>query len=199
MAKRESRRRESPPVPIWDGCDYMRVPEGHYQAVAVRWQGPEWVRMYSRWSLLVEFELLDDGSRVCAFYNFGNDPSRSKILRRGNYFKAWTLANGEPPRKRQPMSPDVFREGQIYTIDIRDNLRDSTEKEKVDAEIYSVVRAIVDVQRNSPNTPIRNQKSINQESLNPPIKQSTNQVGHLRDAFKEKIAAYQDSPVAGRM
>jgi hypothetical protein len=51
------------------------------------------------------------------------------------------------------MSPDVFREGQIYTIDIRDNRRDSSEKEKADAEIYSVVKAIVDVQRNSPHTP----------------------------------------------
>ena len=113
MAKNESRRRESPPVPIWDGCDYIRVPEGHYQGVAVRWQGPEWVRTYSRWSLLVEFELLDDGSRVCAFYNFGNDPNRPRILKRGNYKKAWTRANGEGPRKRQAMSPEVFREGQV--------------------------------------------------------------------------------------
>src|SRR6516162_5775216 len=48
----------------------------------------------------------------------GNDPSGPKILRPGNCFKAWTQANGELPRKRQEMSPDVFREGQIYTIDI---------------------------------------------------------------------------------
>ena len=153
MAKKELRRRESPPVPIWDGADYARVSEGRYLAVAVRCQGPVWVRMYSRWSLLVEFALVDDGSLVCAFYNFGNDPSGPKILRRGNYIKAWTLANGERPYRGQAPSPDVFREGQIYTIDIRDNRRDSSEKEKADAEIYSVVKAIVDVQRNSPHTP----------------------------------------------
>jgi hypothetical protein len=47
----------------------------------------------------VEFALVDDGSLVCAFYNFGNDPSGPKILRRGNCFKAWTQANGELPRK----------------------------------------------------------------------------------------------------
>ena len=82
------------------------------------------------------------------------------------------------------MSPDVFLEGQIYTLEIRDNRRDSREKEKADAEIYSVVRAIVEVQRNSPNTPNQESginKSINQESVNPPIKQSTSQVGHLSE------------------
>ena len=89
-----------------------------------------------------------------------------------------------------------------------------------------MVRAIVDVQRNSPNTPNQESginKSINQESINPPIKQSTNQVSHLREkqnfgpegiqdseadteAFRvlslpksgKDLAAYQDSPVAGR-
>jgi hypothetical protein len=152
--------------------------------------------MYSRWSLLVEFALVDDGSLVCAFYNFGNDPSGPKILRRGNYIKAWTLANGERPYRGQAPSPDVFREGQIYTLDIRDNRRDSSEKEKADAEIYSVVRAIVDVQRNSPYTPNQESginKSINQESRNPPIKQSANQVGHLgekRNFGPERIQGF---------
>jgi len=78
MAKKETR----PPVPVWRGADYARVTEGRYEAMAVRYQGPEWVRPYSRWSLLVEFELLDDGARICAFYNMGNDPAGPKITRR---------------------------------------------------------------------------------------------------------------------
>ena len=62
-----------PPVPVWRGADYARVTAGRYQAIATRHKGPEWVRPFSRWSLLVEFELLDDGARVCAFYNFGSN------------------------------------------------------------------------------------------------------------------------------
>lgn len=154
MAKQGSQS----PVPIWRGADYMRVPAGHYQAVARRYQGPEWVRPFARWSLLVEFELLDDGALVCAFFNFGNNQEAPEIMRRGNYFKAWTLANGELPRKGQPMSPEVFLDGQIYTVEVKDSRNDAAETEKVDAEVYSKVPAILKVETN------RNPKSINQES-----------------------------------
>jgi hypothetical protein len=41
-------------------------------------------------------------------------------MRRGNYSKAWTLANGELPRKGQLMSPDVFLEGQIFMVEVKD-------------------------------------------------------------------------------
>jgi hypothetical protein len=93
MAKNEAR----PPTLVWNGANYARVPEGRYQAIAVRHQGPDWIRSFARWSLLVEFELLAESKRVCAFYNFGNERDAPKIGRRGNYFKAWTLANGEMP------------------------------------------------------------------------------------------------------
>src|ERR1700740_892591 len=56
MAKNEAR----PPALVWKGANYARVPEGRYQAVAVRHQGPEWIRPFARWSLLMEFQLLDD-------------------------------------------------------------------------------------------------------------------------------------------
>src|SRR5215831_335607 len=98
MAKRESRAPRAPAL-TWEGLSYVRVPPGRYEAVATRHQGPEWVFAYSRWSLLVELELLDDGSRVCAFYNFGKNRKHATIARKGNYFKAWTLANGELPFK----------------------------------------------------------------------------------------------------
>jgi hypothetical protein len=131
---------------VWQGADYVRVPEGLYQASAVRWRGPDWVRPYSRWSLLLEFELLDDGKLICAFYNFGENP-KPEILRNGKYFKAWTMANGELPRKGQDLLPEVFMEGQIYTVEVEDNRQTSTQKQKSDAEIYSVVREIVHVDR----------------------------------------------------
>ena len=103
------------------------------------------MRPFSRWSLLVEFELLDDGARVCAFYNFGSNREGPVTMRRGNYFKAWTLANGELPRKGQLMSPDVFLEGQIFTVEVKDSRNDPADTEKADAEVYSKVTAILNV------------------------------------------------------
>jgi hypothetical protein len=73
------------------------------------------------------------------------------------------------------MSPDVFQEGQVYTIEVRDSRRNAAEKEKADAEIYSVVTEIISVDRNS--AAASNAGSINQESPNQKsrITQSTNQ------------------------
>lgn len=161
----------SPPGLVWGGADYSRVPEGRYQAVAVRHQGPEWIRAFGRWSLLIEFELLDCGALVCVFYSLGEDRRGCKIGRKSNYFKAWTLANGELPRKGQAMSPNVFLEGQVFTVEVRDRSRNSADEEKADAEIYSAITAVVDVvTRRSPWTP--NHESFNQKSE---IKQSTYQ------------------------
>lgn len=183
------------PAPVWEGADYARVPEGTYQAIGVRHQGPDWVRRYSRWSLIVEFELLDDGTRVCAFYNFGNGPE-AKVLRNGNFFKAWTLANGEMPRKGQRMFPDVFLEGQVFIVEVKDSRRNSAEEQKADAEIYSVVTKIISVQPGptcnnpAPNQKSFNQESINQKSSNHPIKQSTNQVGQYAGRSEKRLASF---------
>jgi hypothetical protein len=163
------------PVPVWKGADYPRVPEGLYQAIAIRSQGPEWVRQFSRWSLLVEFELLDDGTRVCAFFGMGKDPKAPKVGRHSRFFKAWTLANGDPPRKGQKMSADVFQEGQTFTIAVKYSRRCSAGKDKTDAELYSVVTEIVKVEWQAANE--YNPEPINQESLNQKsrIKQPPNQ------------------------
>lgn len=174
MGKRKVHR----PAPVWDGGDYIRVTEGRYQAVATRHQGPDWIRAFARWSLLVEFELLSEDARVCVFYNFGNDRSGPKIGRRSKYFQAWTRANGGLPRKGQEMSPDVFL-GQLFTIEVRDCRRNEKEEDKVESEVYSKVTEIVSVDHpslDSPNQESLNQKSGNQESSNHPIEESTNQV-----------------------
>ena len=173
------------------GASYVRVQEGRYQAVATRHQGPEWVRAYSRWSLLVEFELLDDGSRVCTFYNFGEDRRKPTIFRQGRFRKEWTRANSDAPRKGEDMTPDVFLEGQVFTVQVRDCRRDAKERTKADAEVYSVVSEIVSVAHPSLHSP--NQKSINQESG---ITQSTNQAIN-QSGWPPEIERSRASPEPG--
>jgi hypothetical protein len=158
--------------PTWEGVTYSRVPPGIYSAVAVRVQGPVWLK-YGRWSALVEFELLGetDTVRVCAFFPMGNHPTRTTIGRHSNYFQAWAIANGELPRQGQVLELEVFLEGQVFEIEVDDNRVDSAGLEKTDAEVYSVVRRVLSATR--PNLPIRNQSIKNQP--NHAISQSGNQ------------------------
>ena len=144
------------PVPIWNGAEYKRVQPGRYSAVVVRVQGPEWVRSYRRWSLLVEFELLGDSEtvRICAFFNMGSDRSRPTPGRQSRFFKAWVIANGELPRKRQAMDPKIFMDGQVYRIEVEDCTAASDESEKPAGEIYSKVTKVLSA--DWPNRAVQN-------------------------------------------
>lgn len=182
MAKSEQNAKSDkivPRGPVWQGPTYSRVQPGKYMATVTRIQGPGWVRQYRRWSLLIEFELLGESEdvRLCAFFNLGEDPAGTRIGRHSRYFKAWTVANGDLPRKGQEMTPDVFMEGQVYTIEVTDNGKDSDGKPKTEGEVYSTVKTILSAERR-PNPSITSQSIRNQESVHHPIRQSTNQGGH---------------------
>lgn len=137
-----------PPKPLsfaWDGADYPHVDPGIYQAVCVRLQGPEYCREFHRYSLRLEFSLLNDGTAVSLFVNFdtGNVPgSRSK------YFKYWSMANGGMPTKGQIMSPEIFTEpGLLYTVRVEDARLDSRGALKSGALVYSRVSEILNIVR----------------------------------------------------
>lgn len=57
------------------------------------------------------------------------------------------------PRKGQEMSPDVFIEEQVFTIEVKDNNRNSADKQKAGGKVCSVVTAIVSVERPSLHSP----------------------------------------------
>jgi hypothetical protein len=138
-------RAQATPLPVWDGPEYQRVTPGRYSATAVRVQGPEWVRRFKRWSLMVEFELLSESEtvRICAFFNMGNDPECPKAGRQTRFYRAWTIANGEPPRKGQKMDPKTFLDGQIYEIEVTDCGEDPDAPERLESEVYSKVARII--------------------------------------------------------
>lgn len=132
---------------IWEGVDLPRIPPGDYNATCIGWQGPEFVRAFRRWSLRLEFTLLDDGTSVSAFYNLGNDPTRPHPGRRSRFYAAWSQANGEPPRKGQRMTLDTFTEPVLlYTLRVVDAVKDERQKNKPDALVYSKVAEIVSVE-----------------------------------------------------
>jgi len=132
----------------WEGVDLPRVAPGDYQAVCVGWQGPEWVRAFQRWSLRLEFSLLADGTSVSAFYNMGGDRNSKSYGRRSRFYSVWSQANGEPPRKGQKMTFEVFREeGLIYTVRVGNATKDEKQAEKPNALVYSRVTEVLRIER----------------------------------------------------
>lgn len=120
---------------------------GVYTVRAVRYQGPEWVRSYRRWSIRLEFALVHESVSVSAFYNLGDDPNRYRVGRQSRFYKAWVIANGEHPRKGQLMDPNVFLEGQFFQVVVADSRKDAERKDKQPAEVYSVVTQILSASR----------------------------------------------------
>jgi len=138
---------ESPGL-TWEGVDLPRVKPGDYLAAFVRWQGPEWVRAFQRWSLRLEFSLLTDGTLVSAFYNLGSDRSAKSFGRRSRFYSVWSQANGEPPRKSQIMSLEVFNEqGLLYTVRVSYAIKDEQQADKPDALVYSRVTDVLKIER----------------------------------------------------
>lgn len=133
---------------VWDGVDLPRIPPGDYQAVCIDWQGPEWCVAFWRWSLRLEFSLLDCGTLVSYFLNFGNESKPRIQGRRSKFYKSWSLANGEPPRKGQDMTLGTFIDSSlIYLVTVADCTADAKEGKKASALVYSRVTEILRVER----------------------------------------------------
>jgi len=102
---------------------------------------------FRRWTALLRFQLLASGSLtslgpVCAFLNLGNR-EKSKAGRRSRYWRAWVIANGEQPRKRQVLSPRVFK-GKIFEVEIGTVKRAHDGREHPVAAQYSTVKEILE-------------------------------------------------------
>jgi hypothetical protein len=84
--------------------------------------------------------VLDPKREVCGFLNLGTD-EKPKAGRRSNYWRAWVIANGEPPRKRQVLSRRVFV-GKIFLVRIGDVEKDMDGAVHAEFEKYSVIQEI---------------------------------------------------------
>jgi hypothetical protein len=126
-------RRVDPAV-SW--ADYDRIVPGVYPAYC-RWAGCYRDPGFKRWTCLLLFDVLSDDltrvlARVPLWLNLGNG-EKPDAGRRRKFFKEWVRANGDPPARRDRLSPRVFT-GRMARIEIGDTKGDSP---------YSVVRKIV--------------------------------------------------------
>jgi hypothetical protein len=132
----------------WRGANFVRIEPGSYSAICSYWKGPEWIPAYRRYGFRLMFQLLSEEVDVTMFINFGNKPQPPSSVA-SKYFQAWTIVNGEPPLRGQPMAPSVFIEGGLlYTVKVEDAKIDpKTKKDKPPCLIYSRVTEILSVTR----------------------------------------------------
>ena len=132
---------------VWRGPEYPVLAPGKYLVRGSKIQGPVWLRNYKRWSLRVEFGLIYEPVSVSMFFNLGNSPEKHHIGKQSKFFKAWTIANGDLPRRGQRMNFDIFLDGQIFEVMVQPCRTDAEGGIKAEAEQYARVEKIVSVTR----------------------------------------------------
>jgi hypothetical protein len=65
--------------------------------------------------------------------------------RRSRYWKAWTKANGAPPRRGQTMTSRIFLD-KWFKVSVADVTLDPDQKAKGVLEIYSTVSEILELE-----------------------------------------------------
>lgn len=126
--------------PICEDAPFPRYKPGIYEARCVGtkvYRDPRFKRLIAR----LEFRTLPDCQPVFGFLNLGGG-DEPKAGRGSEYYRAWTLANGTTPRKRETMSARVFKD-KIFRVRIGDTTRKHDGREHSPAEVYSTVKEIL--------------------------------------------------------
>lgn len=122
---------------------YPRVTAGDYLMRCIEakpYRDPGFNRHVCR--LAFSSPLVHEGITIYAFMNLGN--GKRCPGRRSRYWKAWTMANGNPPRRGQKMTPRVFMH-KWFKVSVRDVTHDADQKPHGAAAVYSKVHAILEL------------------------------------------------------
>jgi hypothetical protein len=101
---------------------------------------------FQRWVCAVQFDVLESDlvtvkARLTWFLNMG-DAEKPHAGRRGLYWCAWVIANGEQPQRRDRLSPRVFV-GRHALVVVGDTTKDFKQSRVQPDSAYSVVRKVV--------------------------------------------------------
>jgi len=125
--------------PVCEQEPYPRLEPGRYegQCIFARiYRDPQ----FRSWKALLRFRLILSRQQVCGFFHLGQG-DKPKAGTRSKYRRAWIIANGDAPRKRQVLSPRVFR-GKIFEIEVCSVTRAFDGREHPPGAGYSTVREI---------------------------------------------------------
>ena len=98
-------------------------------------------RRLRAWKCRLEFRIVPDGGEVYGFFHLGRG-DRPHAGPNSEYRRAWTIAAGAAPRKRQTLSRRIFK-GKIFEVELGDVTKRADQSEHAKAAKYSVVRRIL--------------------------------------------------------
>jgi hypothetical protein len=135
------------PDPVCGDDPHPRYPPGEYEVVCVgavtyqdprfRTKGPDGVSR-ATWKCRLDCRFLAEPATVCGFFNMGNGPE-PHVGRGSRYWKAWVMAHGTPPHKRQRPSKRTF-EGKVFRVEIGDTRKDYEGDEHPEGAVYSTIK-----------------------------------------------------------
>jgi hypothetical protein len=119
------------------------IPFGNYEACCVGHNLCH-VRRYKRTSLRLDFQLTcEPDIQLAKFVNMG----QGRGQKRGpstEFYRVWSLFNGDLPKRRQPMSLEVFP-GKFCMVKVETVVTDAKGNELPEMLRYSVVREVLEV------------------------------------------------------
>jgi hypothetical protein len=118
-----------------------RVEPGPYEARCIDAPPFYFDRGFKRWVQPLTFELHPNREVLHAFLNMGRG-TQPHAGTRSNFFKAWVIAKGRPPRRGNELTTDVFI-SQLFEVDVQDVTTDCEGREKAEPLIYSRVARVV--------------------------------------------------------
>lgn len=127
-------------APVSEESPYPRLEPGIYDAACTSagiYRDPR----FHAWKCRLEFSVLPGAERVFGFLHLGNG-QKARAGRSSEYWRAWVIANGNQPRKRQVLTPRVFM-GKIFEVKISDVVRRFDGRDHPPGTAYSVIRQIV--------------------------------------------------------
>jgi hypothetical protein len=126
--------------PVCDRDPYPRYEPGEYEVECV---GASVGRdpQFGVWKAYLRFRLLSNGHPVWGFLNLGSK-KEPHAGRRSEYWRAWVIAHGSQPRKRQTLTARVFK-GKLVMVRIGDVTRRFDGRDHSSEAIYSTVKQIL--------------------------------------------------------
>jgi hypothetical protein len=129
--------------PICDDDPRPLIQPGNYEAWCVGHDLCH-VRRYNRTSLRLDFQLTcEPDIQLAKFVNMGqgNGQKRGPST---EFYRVWSLFNGDLPKRRQPMSLEVFG-GKFCMVKVETVVKDAKGNDLPELVRYSVVREVLKV------------------------------------------------------
>lgn len=119
------------------------IPDGdHYEVVFSR---AERINQWGQDKIILWFKLITPGPWLNEeFFMASNVPPKSKWTLSCKFWRAFVLANGKRPNRRDRLSTGVFK-NKVFRVKIRKVIRDSKQQTLTAAQQYSVIDRLIEV------------------------------------------------------